>query len=272
MKRLVWFTAVLIASAAFAGEVEEYRELAKRYDSEAIERKAEASMPVSPEARAIYIRALARTFGSNAIAAADALRRDHPNDPWSWYAVAMASQQSMITFARFEPATAKMMELATNPSDAMIALRVTALIDAKKDDAAAALLEGKQSPALLAAKASLLLNQVWTKKDDALAEKALLLFEEARKLDPSFLEGYVRASQQLRSKRRNAEAHALMKQAAALTPALTVHREYWTTVRADQSVPEEKKREEIDADIAALMKERGDWLPVLAEIANEYAA
>ncbi|HVR37764.1 MAG TPA: redoxin domain-containing protein, partial [Thermoanaerobaculia bacterium] len=202
----------------------------------------------------------------------DMMQKQHPDDPWTLYASAFMADRSMATYDQYEPYIARMMERAKEPSDRMIALRAASLRNRNQYAEALALVEGKQTPAMLSTKASILLAQAWANKDDKLAEQALDLYAQARKLDPHFMEAWMRASQQLRSKRRNEEAHALMKEAAALTPALMVHREYWTTVRADKSVPEEKKREEIDADIATILKTRGDWIPVLAQVATEYGA
>jgi thiol-disulfide isomerase/thioredoxin len=229
-------------------------------DYDAVVREVESIRKPAIVEQALYVNALALLQAKGrASAAAAKLRKEHPSDPWSWYAATVAAQ----TPADALSASEKMMALAGDHADGeMIRARARSLYDAHKRDEAFALLDRQPRTAfMLVARATLLSFGV---SPSELDPRVFELLEESRKLEPENVEALTRAGALLRFQGRTAEALPLLAKAAALTRAARVQREYWTALRS-------QKRDEVPAAIEALLAQDSGPALLLAAADTYYA-
>ena len=122
------FLLCLFLAASAQGAT--FHELLEGYDYEAAVRAFPEIDAPSPRDRALYAGALwTLQRQDEAEAAAAALMREHPDDPWSWYARASRARYEADVDA-MDVATQKMVALARgNPDLRMVAQRIEVLTD-----------------------------------------------------------------------------------------------------------------------------------------------
>jgi tetratricopeptide (TPR) repeat protein len=110
-------------------------------------------------------------------------------------------------------------------------------------------------------------------KEAAKKEEAYKAFAEARAVDTSNVNAHYLPGIYLRYNKRVDEAYPLLKRAAMLAPdSVTVHKEYWQSVMVSKEMSLEKKKTEIESDIARLMKYRAQETSAIYEVSRQYGA
>jgi thiol-disulfide isomerase/thioredoxin len=88
--------------------------------------------------------------------------------------------------------------------------------------------------------------------------QALEIFQQVRTMEPSNVNAFFLPGSRLAGQRRAAEAYPLLKRAAELSIAPTVHTAYWSAIQGLRDRTPEQKRAEIVADADALLVRRPD--------------
>jgi peroxiredoxin/tetratricopeptide (TPR) repeat protein len=255
----------LFSLSAAAADVTPIRNAVKALDFEAAVRAADELIAAHPEAldaRGWRVYALV-WFGSRDAAAteADWLVREHPDDPWSWFA-RCAVREDLAS-------SDEMMKRVTTPNRDIAWMRARVLRRAKatKDAVAAVdelLAAFPNDSRLMAVKATIVGN------DPARYDEAIALYEQAHAADPADASILLQQSQDLGRRKRTAEAEAKALEALRLSPdSLTVQRNYWQAVRARRDLSEDARRAALDPQIEGLLRARGDRPDVLRAIAFE---
>jgi len=220
-----------------------------------------AELPDSVELRAWLLTAGA-SAGRNdeSLASARALAEEHPENGWSWFALAAASHEDSELRQQALDASARALELLPGNAD-VLRVRVMVLSGADAREDAIALIDdhvdGIENPAeLLAAKGRVLSGQAFGSgdRDPAKIEAALTAFEEARRVDPSNVDAHFYAGRLLAWMRRSDEAAPLLEEAARLSPAApSIRTALWRAIVGSPSLSPEEKRRMVEEGIADLL-------------------
>lgn len=225
--------------------------------------------PSSTELRALYVNLLTRREPERAWELARQLRIAHPDDVWSWYAVASAGilEPGTERLAEGLEALEKVTALATEPMpEPMLRLKVTALLRLGRLDDALAALGERGDAAALGLKAMV---RESADDDEAALEEADALYRRARALAPDDIRiaaSYVHFLQS----RESPEAAVLARQLVAQSPqSLRAHEMYWYTIVESRALTAQQKEAAIAEDAAPLLAAR-DWPEVLQALAGWY--
>jgi tetratricopeptide (TPR) repeat protein/peroxiredoxin len=238
--------------------------LVRNGDYETAARDAVAD-PGDLESSAWRIVAKLRTAdGRDQLAAARALTAAHPENPWSWFALANALEDGTDLQA-LQDASVKMLEAAgPNASSDLIALRAGALLSVDKKDDARKLLD--EALARRPDDAVLLV----ARGDSAEDEEALPFYTRAQRADPASVSAWSRAGGALLRRRRPVEAVELLQHATEVSPrTLYTRQTYWRAIHALTELTTAQKQQLIEADLTALARDRGDLPSTFAAIARE---
>jgi thiol-disulfide isomerase/thioredoxin len=227
------------------------------YDSE-----SELRTPPGNDARsrALYILALTRGGSTKqAQTMREALVAEYPNDPWTRYLQLTGKANRTV-----EETTALLALAGDPPPDDFARLHALTLLR-KAPAAAYAYLDTREAtPTIRGARVKVRLMEAG---NDTAAMKKIA--EEVLQQDAGNLEALVEVVGHLQAQRLGADTYPLAKKAALLTPALYVHRFYWQAIRANATLSDEQKNEQIAADVAALLAQR-DWPEVWQTAAQQY--
>lgn len=232
----------------------------------------EGAWSSEPKVRAWFILNTARSDREDeSLAAAEKLAQVHPENGWSWFALAMALNRTDGRNEEALGASEKALSLFPNHPD-FLWMRAETLMRKQKPQDAAAFIDSVrhqvQNPAeLLATKGNALFVLSSGTHDARQFEEALQLFAEARKIDPTNLSGYYLPGTYLNWRNRHGEALPLLEEALALSPnSLSVHEQYWRAVLGAKEMSREAKHQELEADIEAYLQRRSDSPRVLSAV------
>ncbi len=106
--------------------------------------------------------------------------------------------------------------------------------------------------------------------DPARRDEALAAFETARALDPENVRAIYLNGSALQRAGRRGEAYPLLKEAAARSPSTGIHFTFWRCVMGLPDKSSEEKQAEIEADIEALLAQRGTSTGLLLMVSQQY--
>jgi len=169
--------------------------------------------PADPEQRAWYIANLLHVDNPAGEKLAEEMRAAHPENAWSWFAIAQAYEGDLDHFDDNKLAAER---LAGETNDDLVIARAMALSSIVEPDAALKVLEDQLPRArdrarVLVAKARMLQYRAQTQ------EQAIAAYNEALKLDPSNVGALSELGMMLRKLRRRDEAKPLTERAAQLS-------------------------------------------------------
>ena len=237
--------------------------------------------PASAELRAWHIVNLSRVTGKTdsavALAEADSAWRD-PQSPWRSFARSFALNQTRGGSAKaLENARTLRRSLAWN-ADA-VWLHAFVLHGAGKYADVVALADSglRRLPAsargnllTLKANAQTSLAGAGAELDTVMRRRAVETFAEARRVEPTNLNAHFLAAANLADGPTDTVALRLMARSASMTPALTVHQRFWSTVRNRRDLSAPQKDSIIAADVANLLAMRPNASGVLRAGYNAY--
>jgi thiol-disulfide isomerase/thioredoxin len=264
-------TTLLLFCAAitFAARAASIQELMDASDHAAVVRAFAQMQTPTPEERALYADALARLYRTTeARQVAEALMRDAPANPWSWFARAAAADD--IEHAL--PATQKMMELAgANPDDRLIRSRMDHLVWVSRYAEVYALIDARPpSLDLKIARAQTLLTDASEHDRPEDKTKAAELLQALADENPQSVSAQSMAAWGFMALKRSDDAYPYAKRAAALTPSIAIHARYWEGIATAAALSPEQRRAEFEKDLAELMQSRGDWPELWVRVARAY--
>jgi thiol-disulfide isomerase/thioredoxin/tetratricopeptide (TPR) repeat protein len=245
-------------------------ELMEGFDEAAAVRLFATIAQPTPEDRGLYVQALVRMNRSgDARRVAEELMRDAPSSPWAWFARANTADPNIDTGVAD---TQKMMELAgPEPPDVIVKMRVDHLSYADRFSEAYAVLDARPaSLALQVARAQVLSMEAMTKNSDEDRQKATAQLVALAAAHPQSLAVQNATGFLYIGMRRAGEGYPYAKRAAELSPALSVHARYWETLAVGPGRTPEERRAEFEADVAGLLKTRGDWPELWLRVARAY--
>jgi thiol-disulfide isomerase/thioredoxin len=256
--------SLLVAAAAGADDI---RALDRSFDYEAIVRVPDIASR-SVEDRARYAAALTRVGRvSESAALADALVREHPDDAWSWYAVATGGAKGDVRLQASE----KMLALAGgDPPDEMILARESLLARSDRFPELYAWLDKlPDSPGKQLAETEALGMQANIDDKRDLYGKAAAVAAAARRRWPSDLRVIVSEVNALLDVHRVADADPLIEAAAQRTLSLKVHKLLWYAA-FKPGVSDTAAIRVVRRDLEHLLAERSDWPEVEVAAGIEY--
>lgn len=238
--------------------------------------------PASAELRAWQIVNMSRVTGKTdsavALADADSAWRD-PKSPWRSFARSFALNQTRGGSAKaVENAKAVRQSLRWNADAVWLHgfvlhgaskyADVVSLIDSALPRVAATA-RGN----LLTIKANALSSQsgAGAELDTVMRRRAIATFAEARRVDPTNLNAHFLAAANLADGPTDTVALNLMSRSARMTPALTVHQRFWSTVRNRRDLSTQQKDSIVAADVEALLAMRPNASGVIRAAYNQYA-
>ena len=232
----------------------------------------------SIELQAWFILNMARNDeNKEAIAAAEKLTKDFPNDAWSWFALAGALNWSKDRGKEALDAVEKAFDKDSSHDD-FIWLRAEVLRRQNKKDEALAFIERnlskvKNKAELLVSKAIALNAQSRDNQAEQAKQKlAFDTFEEARKADTSCVNAYYFPAFYLMVEKKYEEAYPLLKHAVQIAPAtVSIHTSYWQATTGLSTFTPDKKRLEIEEDMTRLLNAREPNAKTLFAIRQQYA-
>lgn len=213
-----------------------------------------------------------------ALALAEKWQAAEENNGWSWLALAAALNYHSERGKEALAASEKMLTLLPGEDDA-VWLRATIIRQQGKLEDALAFIEEQRTkvknPAeLLVIKASALFAQYYNQqqnRDEAKLKACMDAFAEALKADAVNVNALYLQGSYLLNLKKPAEAHALLKKALTIAPHSTsLHSDYWRATNALPGVTAEAKQQEVEADIAAFLKARGDFPGALLAVMWQY--
>lgn len=216
-----------------------------------------------------------------AIEAGDAMIKAGADDPWGWFVKSIAVQfvsDSWLGPIAIAAGTEAFRRAPTN-ADAAWA-RAFALVNNGEAPAAIAFLDslaahGPLGPELqtLRGDALFTLGRYAAKRDGAKIDSALAVYARVRAQDPANVTAHISGGDKLVSAGRIAEAYEIAKHAVALSPdARSAHLTYWQTITEQQDRPAAERTREIDADVQALLRRRGNSPIVLYGASTQYGS
>ena len=238
--------------------------------------------PHSVELRAWRTASTARTtHAAEAIADAQELVAEYPDDGWAWFALAAAAlTDSEDEQDGLEASERALVLLPTNAD--IVWIRASVLVAANRHDEAIELLneynDGANSSAeLLVTKGDALYSQATRQRgrDPERIETALALLEQAREQDPLNVNAHYRAGVVLSSMRRNAEAMPLFEEAVSLSPgAIRIRTRHWRAIIGVREIEPEEKRRRVSTGAEELLAHTRNrpqtHPPALLAITNAY--
>lgn len=258
-------------SQDYAGGVDAGRDLRRRF-------------PASAELRAWYVLNLARHSGGEreALAVTDSATLWRPADSyWRTFARAFALSYQRSGYdtdtTRRDLALARRLRITRPWDHDAVWLHAYLMHRAGKYAATVALVDSalrRTRPSaellVLKANATVLLAGAGAPPDTALRRKAAELFAEARRLDPSNLNAVFLPAANLSGGPTDTVTFALLRRAAAMTPAGSVHDYYWNAIRARRDLDAAQKDSLVAADLRALLAVRPRSASVLYRAHRAY--
>ncbi len=227
-----------------------------------------ARHPDSAPLRAWTIACAARA-GEDALPRAEAMLSERPGEPWGLFARAAALIDDPTRGPDEGIPAARVVAGALVHPDATWLLGRALVVHGTGEEAAAflAALPGRAgAPELLGLELALL-----TTSSEDVEASLLALAEQVRALDPSFVDGWFLPATWLLARRRTAEAEVSFARALELSPySPAIHARKWDAISMGQARGPEAKKAAIDADVAALLRARGDAPAALHAAAYAY--
>ncbi|HKO56293.1 MAG TPA: redoxin domain-containing protein [Thermoanaerobaculia bacterium] len=271
MRKIAITLLLSLTLAAHADDLDKLRAMLALQDYEGI---LHEPMPTTPEGRAIRVWALSGNWVvGQAKQEAAALVRDLPNDPWALAIQTTEASNELGQGAKVLAISEKMMAAAPQPvPERILRQRLRALQGMNKYDEARALLDKLPPSSLTRTERATILNMdSYRLKKPELVDQAIAILEEGRKADPKDIAVRVNLGRMLGSSRKQWDkALEVLREAAALTPALRVHDALWDAIVGQRNMTTEQKNAAVDADIASLPAERRAWPETRLTIARQY--
>jgi len=244
--------ALLLPLAAHAREADaiaRLRELYRLMDEHTLVAEGRTLIlrdPSSTELRAWYIAGLANIDADEAMAMATQLRHAHPQDPWSWFAMAAAELGTTTDYHLAPKSSEKMLALYEGADPEVFRLHAYILRALGRYDDLEQYLANKSGTWVEAEKAMILDARSWS--DPSLFDAGQAALTAAEAADPSDVRLLAEHARVLAKRRRKDEAIPLFRRAIELSPdALSIRREYWRTFGKEQ---QEAATAEIEAFLA----------------------
>lgn len=218
---------------------------------------AEAA-PEIPELRAWYVSHLTRnSMREAATPVAEALMEDHPNSPWSKWALALAIVSDE---ERRDEALALSEELVAAHPDNLDFVRLRADLLRDWDAARASLdfIDGlppeQQNTAVMWNRRGVAIYRGQRQDSTLTMEDAFAAHAKARELDPTNVDAHFIPAANLMNQRRLDESADLMATALELSPrSPDIRRYHWRSITSRRDLTAEEKREAVDADVEILL-------------------
>ncbi|WAS95115.1 TlpA disulfide reductase family protein [Nannocystis punicea] len=263
--------AVITRAAAADGAAAQVRRAYLGRDYWACARDGAALRLVHPDSaplQAWTILCVARS-GVDAVPLAEAMLAERPGDPWALFARAGALVDHPGRGAE-EAAPAARVALAAMPDhpDAVWLLGRALVVHAPRDEAAAFFAERPQpAPADLVALELAFAAQ----QPEATESRVSELAARVRAADPGNVDAeFMTATWQLQNSRAS-EAEASLRRALELSPhSPALHSKLWQAIRLSPVREAADRRAAIDADVALLLRHRGDAPAALQAAAYVY--
>ncbi|MBA2259956.1 MAG: redoxin domain-containing protein [Acidobacteria bacterium] len=272
----IFFAAVLVLGAALSGVAQQPEPDAARlralyfqrnYETGVLEgAKLISAAPDRPAVKAWYALNLSRAGREDdAVAAAREMTARWPQDGWSWVALGGALIYKGGHLKEAADAGAKALELMPGHLDAVWIRGQTLANDPARRQEAIDFVDRYR--ARVSNPAQILLTKAYAlyvmafgpPRNDAGMNAAFAVFEEAQRLDPTNVNAFYTHGTYLESQRRGDEGYPLVKKAVSLSPdATSVRQAYWTAIKNSRQMDAERKRQEIETDVAHFMKNNGD--------------
>ncbi len=234
-------------------------------------KKFVSQFPQNLELCAWFILNMAKnSMEKEAVAEAEKMVKTNKNSAWSWFALAGALNWAQERGEEALKASESALPIEPEHPD-IIWMRAETLMRQNKFIEAADFVDKyrpkvKNPAELLDTKGNALYMLGQTK-----FEEALLTWEEARKIDSSNVNAYHMPGSYLVWSRCQDEGYPLLKKALTLAPNSTsIHQSYWQAILGSKEKSKEKKHEEIEADIALFLQNRGDFAESLLAVAGIY--
>jgi tetratricopeptide (TPR) repeat protein len=238
-------------------------------------RKLMATSADASELGAWYVLNLVRGGDEKrAVALAEEMTNKLPQDAWAWFAIAGALNYQAERPADAVAAAETALKFLPNNPDVIWIRAQTLANDEKRRGEAIAFVDAQRgrmkNPAeILVTKGYALYRSAsGPPRDEAGTNLAFAVFEEARKIDPKNVNALYLHGAYLNGLRRSDEACPLLKKALAVAPDSTsVHQAYWNAVMGSRDLGADRKRQEVEADVAAFLKGNGDRPGALSAVA-----
>lgn len=228
----------------------------------------QAQHPDSAALRAWTIACRARS-GVDAVAQADVMLAEKPGEPWALFARAMALIDHPVRGEKEALPAARMAQAAAPEHPDMVWALGRALVNHGPREEAAAFFAARSA----GAPAELLMLEFvhLTQTSDSNDAQALELAARARAADPESVDAHFHAAGWLLHRMRQEEAAPLLARALELSPhSPALHAQLWQSIRLAKDGSPEERRAAIDADVALLLRERGDAPEALKAVADVY--
>jgi thiol-disulfide isomerase/thioredoxin len=275
MKRLLFFAVAVAVLPSLPlradDDVARIRKEIDASDYSAAQRDSELVLAVHPENTQVRaLRVLSRTYGMRpATEEAEWMVRTYPNDPWSWYALAVVSGYSGEGDALTD--IDKAVALSAAPLRDIVLLRISILSSSQSDQALAYADEQVKAfagdPYVLAARAQVLQWAKGASADDI--QKAN--DETLAAMPPHDVRIRRMMSDDLVRRKQAERGAALLLEALHEYPlSAGLVARYATAVRAINTLSDSQKDAAIDAVTEPLLRARGNDPDVLLRIAEVY--
>ncbi len=238
--------------------------------------KVAASFPSDVELHAWFILIMAKNKREKeAEDAAEKLLKKNRQNYWAWFALAGILNSLGEREEDALEASKKALSLAPEHPDIIWMRAQTLMIHDKREEAVEFVdnySDRIQNPAeLLATKGNSLYRLSNRGGDQEKFEKALEVWSEARRIDPSNLSAYFLPGYYLDGVRRFEDAYPLLKEAVRLSPgAASVHQALWRVIQGSNQKSAEEKQNEIKADIESFLEKMGEYPRSIYVASNMY--
>lgn len=234
--------------------------------------------PESVELKAWYIASLARNDGApEAVAEAEKLTEEHPDNPWSHFALVRALNSHDERGEEALEMVDRVLEMNPDHGD-FLWMKAAVIYSQTGKEEAVAFVDSVHTgdtvhPQLLSIKGNGLMSMSRSAEGDEqerLFEEGAEVFERARQIDSTRSDAWYLPGYYYSVNRKNDMAYPLLKKAAENSLALRVHSMYWRTVMGLDELSMEEKTEEILSDMRRLEEQRPESANLLFNLANQY--
>lgn len=216
------------------------------------------------------------TERDDALGIAEAMMDQHPDDPWSWFALAGTTTWHGDHDERALDVSSEMLKRSFDHPD-FIWMRAFALRQHDPDsalvfiDAYEDLFE--TDPELFALKGAALIStsREGRNRNQEVFDAGLKVYEQVREQHPDALAGFYLAASTLMNVRRLDEARELLEEALLQSPnSLPVHYLYWRNILGSSELTEEEKLDILVTDIMQMQQVRPHAKQFLLSAANVF--
>ena len=271
--------SVSLDAAAQAVELVKARYLAMDYIGGAAEAdRLLKQFPTSRRLAAWRVANLARINKPKEADAAVAALLMNKNDPWGWFARTFVQEYSAGSTAA-EVLQTSLEAYRRAPLDPdVVWLRAFALANNDQGTHALALIDsaaarGRLSQTMVTLRATALFAKanVGLKTDQAMADSSFALYARARASDTTDAAANTFAASRMLNSGRTAEAYALAKRGAELSPlSLPARETYWRAIDGLKDRTQAGRDSEVIADVERLLQTRGTEPTVLLSASHQF--